>query len=149
MKKKLLLADDDESVRKMVGRVLESTGYEVALAATAREAVAKFRAVRPDLVLLDVMMPEGDGWTAFSQISRIDTIVPVIVITAWPNQYELAVQKGIDALMEKPLDLPLLLQTIENLISEPIDQRTRRVTDPKFTTVHLAAASRPEPQIRA
>lgn len=140
MKKRILLADDDESVRKMVARVLESAGYAPLLAATGREAVAKFRTGPPDLVLLDLKMPDQDGWKAFDEISRFDSLVPVIVITAWPNQYEQAVQRGIDALMEKPLDLPLLLQTIHNLLAESEPQRVRRLTDRDFTTVRLSPA---------
>ena len=132
--KKILIADDDESVRKMVARVLESAGYGTLLAKDGCEAVAKSRTEEPDLILLDVRMPEQGGWEAFEEIGKAAGLIPVIVITAWPNQYEQAVQRGIDALMEKPLDLPLLLQTIENLLREPEPQRARRLTDRSFTT---------------
>ena len=138
MNKRILLADDDESVRKMVGRVLESAGYQVLQAACGREAVAKFRSSRPSLVLLDLKMPDQEGWQAFDQVSQLDPLVPVIVITAWPNQYDEAVQRGIDALMEKPLDLPVLLQTIDQLLQEPEQQRAQRLTDRSFTTAYLA-----------
>jgi CheY-like chemotaxis protein len=136
--KKILIADDDESVRKMVARVLESAGYDTLLAKDGREAVAKSRTAQPDLILLDVKMPEQGGWEAFEKISKAAGLIPVIVITAWANQYDQAVQRGIDALMEKPLDLPLLLQTIENLLREPEPQRVRRLTDRSFTTAYLA-----------
>jgi CheY-like chemotaxis protein len=137
MNKRVLLADDDESVRKMVGRVLETAGYHVLRASTGNEAVAKFRAGQPHLVLLDLKMPDQEGWEAFEQLSRHDPLVPVIVITAWPNQYDEAVQRGIDALMEKPLDIPLLLQTIQKLLDEPEHKRTERLTDRSFITAYL------------
>ncbi len=140
MKKRILIADDDESVRKMVARVLESAGYAVSQTATGREAVAKFRVTPPDLVLLDVKMPDEDGWAAFELMSGLAPLVPVIVITAWSDQYEQAVQRGIDALMEKPLDLPLLLKTIEELLAEPEPERTQRLTSRTFTTAYLAYA---------
>ena len=138
MNKRVLLADDDESVRKMVGRVLESAGYHVLQASTGTEAVAKFRTGQPHLVLLDLKMPDQEGWEAFEQLSHYDPLVPVIVITAWPNQYDEAVQRGIDALMEKPLDIPLLLQTIQKLLDEPERKRTERLTDRNFTTAYLS-----------
>ncbi|HWW00012.1 MAG TPA: response regulator [Candidatus Acidoferrum sp.] len=139
--KKILIADDDASVRKMVARVLESAGYSTVLASGGREAVAKSRSTQPDLILLDVKMPEQGGWEAFEHISRVAALIPVIVMTAWPNQYEQVVQRGIDALMEKPLDLPLLLRTIEGLLREPEQQRSRRLTNRNFTTAYLASVS--------
>ena len=145
--KRILIADDDESVRKMVARVLESTGYSTVLASNGREAVAKARSTQPDLILLDVKMPEQGGWEAFEQISREAGLVPVIVITAWADQYEEAVQRGIDALMEKPLDLPVLLKTIENLLREPEPQRIRRLTSRNFTTSYLATVPKVAPGI--
>ncbi|HWX22085.1 MAG TPA: response regulator [Candidatus Binatia bacterium] len=140
MKKTILLADDDDSVRKMVARVLETAGYSVTQAATGPEAVAKSRAREPDLILLDLKLPEQEGWQVFEQISRFNPLLPVVVITAWPNQYEEAIRRGIDALMEKPLDLPVLLQTIRDLLAESDVDRTRRLTDRNFTTAYLAHA---------
>jgi phosphoserine phosphatase RsbU/P len=139
--KRILIADEDESVRKMVARVLESAGYSTVLAGDGREAVAKSRAAQPDLILLDVKMPEQGGWEAFEQISEAADLIPVIVITAWPDQYKQAVRRGIDALMEKPLDLPLLLQTIESLLREPEPERVRRLTNRSFTAAYLASIS--------
>ena len=70
MKKRILLADDDPGIREMLGRVLESEQYEVVLAGTGREAVAKFAAHLPDLILLDLNMPDLDGWEAIDRITR-------------------------------------------------------------------------------
>jgi len=126
MKKRILLADDDDSVRKMVGRVLESENYEVVLAQTGCEAVAQALSGEPDLILLDLSMPERDGWQALELIERIRPFVPVIVITARPHQQEQGKAAGVEALMEKPLDLPLLLKTIGHLLDEA-DQRRARV----------------------
>ena len=120
--KRILLADDDESVRKMVGRVLESESYEVVQAQTGAEAVAKALSGEPDLILLDLSMPERDGWQALELIERIRPLVPVIVITARPNQQERGKSAGVDALMEKPLDLTALLQMIGRLLDQA-DQR--------------------------
>lgn len=141
MKKTILLADDDASIRTMVGRLLESEDYDVVLAGSGRETTSRFADDPPDLVLLDLNMPDKDGWEAFRVISGLDGSVPVIVITARPHQYDEAVRRRIDALMEKPLDLPLLLHAIQNLLAEPRTARHARMSDPNFKTVLLNSAT--------
>jgi len=137
MSKTILLADDDPSVRTMVGRVLQMERYEVVPASTGNEAISQFMKGPPDLVLLDLNMPEKDGWEAWRAMSSSHPRVPVIVITARPNQYDHANRIRIDALMEKPLDLSLLLQTITELLGESAEERTRRVKNPEFRTAML------------
>ena len=144
MSKSILLADDDPSVRTMVGRVLEMDGYNVMPASSGREAVSQFLNGPPDAVLLDLNMPEKDGWEAWHLMSSLHPFVPVIVITARPNQYEHANQLRIDALMEKPLDLGLLLETIRQLLTEPDAQRLARVSRADFRTQWLNDPNHPE-----
>jgi CheY-like chemotaxis protein len=137
MSKTILLADDDASVQRMIRRVLESEHYRVLLASTGREAASQFLNGPPDLVLLDLNMPDKDGWEAWHIMDTLHPFVPVIVITARPNQYEQAKRMRIEALMEKPLDLPLLLRTINRLLVEPDEERIRRITDRNFKTALL------------
>jgi CheY-like chemotaxis protein len=139
MSKTILLADDDPSVRTMVGRVLEMESYKVVPASSGNEAISAFLKGPPDLVLLDLNMPEKDGWEAWHLMSSLHPMVPVIVITARPNQYKQAERFGIDALMEKPLDLGLLLQTIGQLLAEPDADRVARVSASGFHTAWLNA----------
>ena len=136
--KKILLADDDAGVRETVGHVLESECYQVMPAKTGREAARKFIVELPDLVLLDLNMPDRDGWEAFDLMNSTHPLVPVIVITARPGEYDHAVELGVDALMEKPLDLPLLLSTIAGFLNESESERIRRLTSRDFKTVLLA-----------
>jgi len=110
----------------MLARVLRGAGYNVALAGSPREAVAVAQNVDPDLVVLDLKTPDSESWEAFEQIRRMRPITPVIATTSWSNQEEQAVERGIDALMEKPLDLPLLLNLINQLLTEPEAVRTER-----------------------
>jgi DNA-binding response OmpR family regulator len=138
MKAKILLADDDSGVRETLGRVLESEDYEVVFARTGREAAAKFVADVPHLVLLDLNMPDRDGWEAFDLMNRTHPSVPVIVITAKPQQHQHAAQLGIDALMEKPLNLPLLLAIIANLLAESESDRVQRMINPVFRTTYIS-----------
>ena len=137
-RKRILVADDDLAVRTSLARVLEAENYVTILASTGRQAVSLFTHDAPDLVLLDINMPDKDGWQAFELMERSRPLVPMIVITARPNQYERATRLGIDALMEKPLDLPLLLQTIQKLLGEPPRQRIAHLTAPDFATTLLS-----------
>lgn len=143
MAKIILLADDDPSVRRMVGRVLETEGYHVVPASTGDEAVSRFLNGPPDLVLLDLNMPERDGWEAWHLMSSLHPMVPAIVITARPNQFEYANRLRIDALMEKPLDLHLLLETISQLLAESDTERLDRLSAPGFTTRLLNDPTQP------
>jgi DNA-binding response OmpR family regulator len=141
--RRILLADDDYSIRETLGRVLDSEGYAVIYAKNGREAAARFMEGPPDLVLLDLNMPELDGWEAFKLMCDKHPMIPVVVITARPQQYSTAYDLGVDALMEKPLNLPLLLQSIETLLGETEKERTRRLTDPNFRTAFLDAGHTP------
>lgn len=81
-RKTLLLVDDEPGLRKMVSDILKDAGFErVLTAATANEAVAKARKEQPDLMILDVMLPDGDGFSLMRQL-RTFTDVPVIFLTA-------------------------------------------------------------------
>ena len=66
--KKILLADDDASIRQTLGQVLASEQYDVTFAASGRAAAARFMADLPDLVLLDLNLPDRDGWDVFELI---------------------------------------------------------------------------------
>jgi len=135
--KKILLIDDDAAIRQMLGEVLILEQYEVVFAATGRAAAARFMADLPDLVLLDLNMPDRDGWDVFELINGTHPLVPVIIITALSRQYNRAADLGVDALMEKPLDIPLLLDAIRDYLVEPETERVRRLTRPDFKTALL------------
>lgn len=131
---RILVADDDATVRASLAEVLESEGYSVGEARNGVEAVTCAIEQAFSLVLPDLNMPHWDGWTAFTQLDRVTPLLPVIVITARPHQYEKAVQLGVDAFMEKPLDVPVLLEAIARLVAEDFSARVKRVTSPQFVT---------------
>jgi CheY-like chemotaxis protein len=136
----ILIADDDATVRGSLVAVLESEGYVVDEARNGIETVSRAVEHSPDLVLLDLNMPHWDGWVAFSQLDRVTPLLPVIVITARPNQYEKAVRLGVDAFMEKPLNIPILVRAIKRLTSEEDNRHVRRITNREFTTELLGRA---------
>jgi CheY-like chemotaxis protein len=136
MKKRVLLVDDDFAVLAGLAGVLVSEGYHVIHAVDGDEAIEKVRKDSSfDLVLLDLNMPKKSGWDAFEQMHAIDPFLPVIVITARPGQYATAVAAGVGALIEKPLDLPFLLQKMEELIRESAQERLARTSgrDPNIS----------------
>ncbi len=132
--KRVLIADDGSFVRGSLAAVLESESFVVDEAHNGIEAVTRAIEHSPDLVLLDLNMPHWDGWTAFNQLDRVTPLLPVIVITARPNQYEKAVRLGVDAFMEKPLNIPILVRAIKRLTSEDANRHVRRITNPVFVT---------------
>jgi DNA-binding response OmpR family regulator len=115
--KTILLADDDAAIRQTLGQLLILEHYNVIFASTGREAAAQFISCLPDLVLLDLGMPDRDGWDTFNLMHGTHPAVPVIVITARPHQGEHAASAGVTALMEKPLDILLLLKTMRDLLA--------------------------------
>ncbi len=116
--KKILLADDDAGVSQMLGNVLELEQYRVVRARNGRETSALFLAEAPDLVLLDLNMPDRNGWEVFDLLHRAHPSVPIIIITALSQQQSRAAGLGL-LLMEKPLDIPVLLETIRGCLAGP------------------------------
>ncbi len=114
--KRILVVDDDDAVRAGLNGLLFTQGYEVANASNGIQALAAIRREQCDLALLDMNMPLLNGWGTIGELRRLDRWLPVIVITARPDQQTLAREAGVE-LMEKPLDLPLLLGRIRDLLS--------------------------------
>jgi CheY-like chemotaxis protein len=134
VKKKILIADDDQSVRRMVARVLESSGYDVLFANDQPPGST------PDLVLMDLKLADREGWQQLERIRESFAGIPLVVMTAWPNQSEEAIRRRVDALMEKPLDLPLLLEMVADLMVESRQQRSQRRPSRYFPLSRFAPA---------
>lgn len=93
----ILIADDERSVRNVFKSIFEAEGYAVTLARDGAEAVRLFDAKRPDLVLLDVMMPKMNGLAACAEIRRLDALVPIMFFTAMPSEISLVRGLGMGA----------------------------------------------------
>ncbi len=126
MTKKILVVDDESSIREALRKVLHAEDYEVVSAEDGQQAIKKFGAEKIDLLLLDLGLPVNDGWGTLAWLDRVNPLLPVIIITGRYAQRELAEQAGVDALMEKPLNVPRLLQVIRELLNEPVDRRLQR-----------------------
>lgn len=114
-KKRILVVDDDVSILTGLGTLLESEGYAVEAAADGRQALERFRAVRPDLVLLDVLMPEMSGLEVCRQLRREDREIPVVMLTAKGEESDkvLGLELGADDYVVKPFGTRELLARIK------------------------------------
>jgi two-component system copper resistance phosphate regulon response regulator CusR len=122
------VVDDESSIREALSKVLQAEDYEVVSAESGQEAVEKFGAATIDLLLLDLGLPVKDGWCTLQWLAGVNPLLPVIIITGRHAQRELAEAAGVDALMEKPLNVPSLLQTIRELMEEPLERRAQRAS---------------------
>jgi CheY-like chemotaxis protein len=130
MNRRVMIVDDDDSVRTALGGVIESQGYDVVTAANGREALMRFReSPRVDVMLLDLNMPVKGGWETLERFSALNPLMPIIVITARPDGYHMAMEAGAAAWMQKPLDIPSLLDQLRKFSVEPVKERlSRRLT---------------------
>ena len=125
--KRLLLVDDDFAVRNSLNDLLASEGFCVIPAENGQQALEWVGQVPVDLVLLDLNMPVKNGWDTFEQLTREHPLLPIIIVTARPNQLFTALNAGVEALVEKPMDIPTLLRTIQKLLLETAEQRLTRL----------------------
>jgi CheY-like chemotaxis protein len=113
----ILYIDDTENNRILVSRRLEKRGYDVLTAVSAEEGLALARQKMPDLILMDMGMPDVDGWTATRQLKADPKLgnIPVIALTAHAMQgdREKALEAGCDDYEAKPFDFPRLFEKIE------------------------------------
>lgn len=136
-KKMILMVERGRALRDSLGAVLEAQGFVVVSALTGREAAGWLLKDAPDLVLLDLNLNEENAWTTCEVMEKLSPLTPVIALTAQPNEYGLALRLGIDALMVKPLDRPVLLDKIRQLAFEPRPQRVERLIRANFRTDFL------------
>ncbi len=126
MKPRVLVVDDDAAVRGSIQSVLETTGYQTLTAPDGRAAELCYQ--QPiDLAILDLNLPRESGWDVFEGLTTRFPHVPVIIITGLSNQYRVAQAAGVSALIEKPVEVTLLLAVMEELLNEPREVRLRRM----------------------
>lgn len=113
----VLVVEDELPLVRVVRAFLEDAGYTVETAADGVAGIARFRACRPDLVLLDVMLPKVDGF-AVCEVIRAESRVPVMMLTALDD--DASQMRGFDVLADdyvtKPFSMPLVLRRIEALL---------------------------------
>jgi len=122
MAKKILVADDEPDVVKVLSMRLKAHNYEVIVAFDGLQAVKEAYKEKPDLILLDIMMPLGDGYTVFENLKRSAQIrlIPVIFISALPpRQVQQKVEElGAQGFISKPFDSKAFVAEVKKILGE-------------------------------
>jgi DNA-binding response OmpR family regulator len=118
--KKILIVEDDADIRQLINLRLRARNYETAFAGDAITAMTVARKESPDLVLLDLGLPGGDGFLIMERMRAIASLaaIPVIVITASDPAAtrERALQAGASAFLSKPIDIGELTEAVERAL---------------------------------
>jgi len=119
--------DDNESLLRSLRHSLSSESYEVVLAQNVQDAIEKSEAGEIDLLLMNLDSPTEGGWEAIGEITKENPFLPVIVIASQAELRNLAEAAGTCAFVEKPVDVPMLLQMLRKLLAVPVPRRMERV----------------------
>jgi DNA-binding response OmpR family regulator len=122
----VLIVEDEKNIAELLQLYLEKEGYTVTVAADGGQGLEKFRSVKPDLVLLDVMMPVMDGWAVCRSI-RAESQTPIIMLTAKAETDDkvAGLKSGADDYITKPFEMREVLARIEAVL-----RRTDRSAEP-------------------
>ena len=119
---RILIVEDNMDTYELVRFILEKNGFETFLAMNGRDGVNAANKQQPDLIIMDLSMPEMDGWTAMRLIKGNATTssIPMIALTAHalPSDRKRAFDAGCDEYITKPMDLLDLLDTVQNWIQK-------------------------------
>jgi len=119
---KILLVEDNEMNWDMLSRRLTRKGYQVVIAVDGKQGVAMAQSEAPDLILMDMSLPELDGWEATRQLKAASETksIPIIALTAhaMSGDREKAMEAGCDDYDTKPIEMPRLLAKIEALLEK-------------------------------
>jgi DNA-binding response OmpR family regulator len=116
----VLVADDEEDVRFLLSRLLGDVGYEVLLAQDGEEALERIDASKPDLMILDLMMPGLDGWGVLKRLETHPKPPLVVLLTARgdPESFARGMRAGAAAYVTKPFRFHELIATVEGLLAK-------------------------------
>jgi len=116
----ILVVEDDDAIRDLIAEILDSAGYRVERAADGLQALGKVPAARPDVVVLDLMMPIMDGWTFLEQFRQIPDYIgtPVVATSTYGSQSErqTARELQVQAYLAKPFDVDMLVGVVARLL---------------------------------
>jgi DNA-binding response OmpR family regulator len=128
--RRILVIDDDEVFRSILRQALERSGFEVSEAASGREAQSRWKAAAPDLILLDIMMPDVDGVTLCREIRAQESLqdVPVVMLSALGDAQTVndALLFGATDYLVKPADITAIVEKIEKALRQADSRRRLR-----------------------
>jgi two-component system alkaline phosphatase synthesis response regulator PhoP len=127
MAKKILIVDDDSDFVEAVNMILNSKEFEVVTACNGREGLKKVKTERPDLIVLDVMMPEKDGYTVCRELKSDPqwNHIPILLLTGVVSHIsttrytqEMGMETEADDFLDKPVEPEVLVKRIEALLAK-------------------------------
>jgi len=118
MKKKILVVEDEEGLRLFYKEELETEGYDVLVAGNGKEAIQQLETGKPDLVILDIVMPVMDGMEALGRIVGKERKIPIILNTSYSRYREDFMSWAADAYVTKSADLTELKKKIGELLGK-------------------------------
>ncbi len=129
--KKILIVDDDQDIRVILSIMLWANNYDTVFAGDAISAITVAQEETPDLILLDLSLPNGDGFTVMKKLRSFPTLesVPVIVVTARDprDEKERVLKAGARAFFQKPINRNTLLTTVYSVLDTPSIETARVV----------------------
>ena len=143
MSRKILIADDEQHIIDTVRAYLEDTGLDVLTARNGREALFAYRHEQPDLVILDVMMPEMDGWEA-ARLIRRESDVPIIFLTARIDDVDkiMGLEIGADEYITKPFSPRVLVAQVRAVLRRAYSDLAAEPTIWRMGALELNAETR-------
>ena len=121
-KKRILVVEDNMDTYELVRFILEKNGYDTFLAVNGRDGVNAAIKQIPDLIIMDLSMPEMDGWTAIGLIKKDErtSSIPLLTLTAHalPGDRQRAMDAGSDEYITKPMDLEDLVKSVDHWINK-------------------------------
>jgi CheY-like chemotaxis protein len=117
---RVLVVEDDDDLRGLMWRIFADAGDEVAVAADGGEAIEKIHSLRPELVVVDLVLPGLDGWAVIRSLQRLPAPPPVVMLSVHSHSemYARAAEAGVAAFVEKPFSVMALLATCERVVRE-------------------------------
>jgi len=116
----ILYVEDNSDNRMLIRRVLSAEGYTVHEAPNAEEALNTLKSLHPDLILMDINMPDMDGYTLTAHIRALPNLglIPIVALTAnvMRGDRERSLEAGCDGYIQKPVDIDTLTQQIERFL---------------------------------
>lgn len=129
-KKKILIADDEKMILKVIESRLKANRYDVVTAEDGEEALAKIFKVRPDLIILDLAMPKKNGYQVSSEVRKHPETahIPIVILSAWVRDKAGENTALADVYVTKPFEAEHLLEVIRKLLDNPNSEFRPNVT---------------------
>jgi two-component system response regulator (stage 0 sporulation protein F) len=120
MSKKVLIVDDQKGVRRLLEELFKKEGYEVSLAVDGKDSLDQVKSSTPDVILMDMKMPNMNGLEASQEILRINNQIPIIMMTAYGEMD--VVQKALEAGVKRYITKPFDIIDLRDMVRSVLDQ---------------------------